>query len=66
MLAEVVMVATNGGSGRMWLELKVVAVMVIRKGGNVSLEEEAGIQAEVLFVVVLEGMVFYPLRFKVG
>lgn len=67
MLAEAVMVATNGGSGRMWLELKVVVtVMVIRNGGDVSLEEEAGRQAEVLFVVVLEGMLFYPLRFKVG
>lgn len=62
------MVATDGGSGGMWLELKVVvvAVMVSRNGGDVSLQEEAGIQVEVLLAVVLEGIVFYPLRFRVS
>lgn len=45
----------------------VVAVaMAVTNGGKVSLEEKAGIQVEVLVVVVLEGTVFCPLRFRVS
>lgn len=54
------MVGAVGGGG------EVVVVMAVRNGGEVSLEEEAGIQVEVLVVVVLEGTVFYPLRFRVS
>lgn len=44
----------------------VVVVKAIRNGGKLSLEEEAGIQVQVLMVVVLEGTGFYPLRFRMN
>lgn len=44
----------------------VEAVMAVRHGGEVSLEEEVRIQVEVLVVVVSEGTGFYPLRLRMS